>query len=186
MRQEGLPAFGGAPGRCGSASVAQCPRDSGTWKKVRNSSVHPRVVGGGGVGGRGLFWGGGRMVFGEDDSEGGWFCGSFCLFFIFEDGRRSRPSVVLMVRQEGLYAFGGAPGHCGSAVLWLRQGRTAFSFKRFRATKEAPQLLCEPRARFVSGEELMVLENQKAASFQVTLCQEKMLTLKIWKSQNSR
>jgi hypothetical protein len=54
--------LGGSPRRCGSASVVQRPRGTGTGSDVRNSA-RARVMGGGG-GAVGWFWGGG--------GRGGW------------------------------------------------------------------------------------------------------------------
>ena len=69
--------LGGSPRRCGSASVVQRPRGTGTRSDVRNSA-RARVMGGGGRGGWMVLgrWGrGGWMVLGKGGGEVGWFCG---------------------------------------------------------------------------------------------------------------
>ena len=62
--------LGGAPRRCGSASVVQRPRGSGGPRKSRNSCARARDGGGG--------WFSGCLVggrWGEGGGEVRWFCG---------------------------------------------------------------------------------------------------------------
>ena len=62
--------FGGAPRRCGSASVVQRPRGSGGPRKSRNSFARARD-------GRGGGWFAGCLVGGRwgEGGEVRWFCG---------------------------------------------------------------------------------------------------------------
>ena len=62
--------FGGAPRRCGSASVVQRPRGSGGPRKSRNSCARARDGGGGMVCGVFGWW-----EVGGGGGEVRWFCG---------------------------------------------------------------------------------------------------------------